>query len=105
MFVALLWTCSNRSVFPVLRAPDLDAGLEVGSPQSRAEGQNHLSRPVGDAAFDAVQDMLFLLGCERTLPAHEPSQPEEVKAPVRPYRSLSVPKVGLQESWRGTSLL
>ena len=32
-------------VFPVLRAPELDAGLQVGSSQSRVEGQNHLTRP------------------------------------------------------------
>ncbi|KAK4829041.1 hypothetical protein QYF61_001846 [Mycteria americana] len=57
-------------VFPVLRAPELDAVLQVGSHQSRVEGQNHLPRPAGHAAFDAAQDAVGFLGCERTLPAH-----------------------------------
>jgi len=42
----------------------------VGSHQSRAEGQNHLPRPAGHAAFDAAQDMVGLLGCKRTLSGH-----------------------------------
>jgi len=41
-------------VFPVLRAPELDAGLQVGYHQSRAVGQNQ-------------QDTAGLLGCEHTL--------------------------------------
>ena len=57
-------------VSPVLRAPELDAGLQVGSQQSRAEGQNHLPQPAGHAAFDAAQDTVGLLGCERTLSAY-----------------------------------
>ncbi|KAK4823599.1 hypothetical protein QYF61_003799 [Mycteria americana] len=57
-------------VFPVLRTPELDAVLQVGSHQSRVEGQNHLPRPAGHASFDAAQDMVGLLGCERTLLAH-----------------------------------
>ncbi|KAK4830181.1 hypothetical protein QYF61_008972 [Mycteria americana] len=57
-------------VFPVLRTPELDAALQVGSHQSRAEGQNHLPRPAGHAAFDAAQDTVGFLGCECTLSAH-----------------------------------
>jgi len=70
--VALLWTCSNRElhVLLVLGAPELDAGLQVGSHQSRVEGQNHLSRPAGHAAFDAAEDTVGFLGCEHTLSGH-----------------------------------
>ncbi|KAK4822945.1 hypothetical protein QYF61_023445 [Mycteria americana] len=57
-------------VFPVLRAPELDAVLQVGSHQSRVEGQNHLPRPAGHASFDAAQDTVGLLGCEHTVLAH-----------------------------------
>ncbi|KAK4828837.1 hypothetical protein QYF61_000894 [Mycteria americana] len=57
-------------VLLVLKTPELDAVLQVGSHQSRVEGQNHLPRPAGHAAFDAAQDMVGLLGCERTLSAH-----------------------------------
>ncbi|KAK4828850.1 LOW QUALITY PROTEIN: hypothetical protein QYF61_000907 [Mycteria americana] len=57
-------------VLLVLRAAELDAVLQVGSHQSRVEGQNHLPRPAGHAAFDAAQDTVGLLGCERTLSAH-----------------------------------
>jgi len=44
------------------RAPDLDAGLQAGSHQSRAEGQNHFPRPAGHPAVDAAQDTVGLLG-------------------------------------------
>jgi len=54
----------------VLRAPELDAGLQVGSHQSRAEGQNPLPRPAAHAASDAAQDAVGLLGCECTLSDH-----------------------------------
>ena len=64
-----LWTRSN-SRFLVLRAPELDAGLQVGSHQSEAEGQNHLPWPAGHASLDADQDTIGFLGCECTLVAH-----------------------------------
>ncbi|KAK4823668.1 hypothetical protein QYF61_005639 [Mycteria americana] len=57
-------------VFPVLRTPELDGVLQVGSHKSRVEGQNHLPRPAGHTSFDAAQDTVGFLGCERTLPAH-----------------------------------
>ncbi|KAK4816062.1 hypothetical protein QYF61_011070 [Mycteria americana] len=57
-------------VFPVLRAPELDAVLQVGSHQSGGEGQNHLPGPAGHASFDAPQDAIDFLGCECTLPGH-----------------------------------
>jgi len=55
---------------PVLRAPELDAELQLGSHQSRVEGQNHLHGPAGHTSLDAVQDTVGLLGCKRTLPDH-----------------------------------
>jgi len=57
-------------VFPVLRAPELDTGLQVGSHQSRAEEQNHLPLPAGHAFLDAAQDTVGLLGCKCTLRGH-----------------------------------
>ncbi|KAK4818015.1 hypothetical protein QYF61_004128 [Mycteria americana] len=57
-------------VLVVLRTPELDAVLQVGSHQSRAEGQNHLPRPAGHAAFDAAQGTVGFLGCQCTLLAH-----------------------------------
>ncbi|KAK4812466.1 LOW QUALITY PROTEIN: hypothetical protein QYF61_026459 [Mycteria americana] len=57
-------------VLLVLRDPELDTVLQVGSHQSRVEGQDRLPQPAGHAAFDAAQDMAGLLGCERTLSAH-----------------------------------
>ncbi|NXC65955.1 LBN protein, partial [Anhinga anhinga] len=56
--------------FYVLRSKPrslLDAALQVGSHQSRVEGQNHLPRPAGHASFDAAQDTLGFLGCKCTL--------------------------------------
>ena len=56
-------------VFSLLRAPELDTVLQVGSQQREVEGQNHLSQPAGHA-FDAAQDTVGLLDCERTLLGH-----------------------------------
>jgi len=39
----------------VLRAPELEAGLQVESHQRRAEGQNSLPRPAGHASLNAAQ--------------------------------------------------
>jgi len=57
-------------VFSGLRSPELDTGLQVGSHQSRAEGQNHLPQPAGHVSSDAAQDMVGLLGCKGTLLCH-----------------------------------
>ena len=56
---------------PVLRAPELDAGLPGGSQQSGAERQKPLPHPPAHASFDAAQDTTSFLGCEHTLPACE----------------------------------
>jgi len=40
----------------MLGAPELDAGLKVGSDESGVKGQNPLPHPAGLAALDAVQD-------------------------------------------------
>jgi len=58
-------------VFLVLRAhPELDAGLQVGSHQSRVEGQNHLPPPAGHPSLDAAQDTVGHLGSKHMLLAH-----------------------------------
>ena len=57
-------------VYSVLRAPEVDTGLQVRSQQSGAEWQNPLHRPAGHAAFDAAQYMVGFLGCECTLRGH-----------------------------------
>ncbi|KAK4824741.1 hypothetical protein QYF61_018213 [Mycteria americana] len=57
-------------VLLVLRAPELDTGFQVGSHQSRVEGQNHLPQPAGHASSDAAQDTVGLLHCKRTLLPH-----------------------------------
>ena len=54
----------------MLGAPELDAGLRVGSDESGVKGQNPLPRPAGLAALDAAQGTVGFLGCQRTLPAH-----------------------------------
>ena len=54
----------------MLRAPELEAGLDVGFHQGGVEGQNHLPRPAGDTSLDAAQDTVGLLGSERTWVAH-----------------------------------
>jgi len=70
--MALLWTRSNASMSSfVLRAPELGAGLQVGSDESGVKGQNHLPRPAGHASLDAAQDAVGFLSCEHTLSAHQ----------------------------------
>jgi len=64
-----LGSLQQLRVLLVLGAPELDVGLQVGSHQSRVEGQNSLPQPAGHASLDAVQDTVGLLGCERTLVA------------------------------------
>jgi len=56
-------------VLLMLGAPELDAGLQVGSHQSGAEGQNPLPQPAGHASLDAAQDTVGFLGCKHILPA------------------------------------
>jgi len=57
-------------VVAVLRAPELDAGLQMRSHQSGVEGQNALPLPAGHASFDAAQYTVCFLGCDSILPAH-----------------------------------
>ncbi|KAK4818782.1 hypothetical protein QYF61_019128, partial [Mycteria americana] len=57
-------------VLLMLGAPEQDAVLQVGSHESRVEGENHLPRPPGHACFDAVQDKVGFVGCKCTLPGH-----------------------------------
>jgi len=45
-------------VLPMLGAPELDAGLQVGSHENGVKGQNPLPRPAGHASLDAAQDTL-----------------------------------------------
>ena len=53
---SLLDLLQQLSVSLVLGAPELDAVLQVGSHESRVEGQNHLPRPAGHTSLDATQD-------------------------------------------------
>ena len=54
----------------MLGAPELNIVLQVGSHESRAEGDSHLPHPAGHAAFGAAQDMVGFLGCKCTLLVH-----------------------------------
>lgn len=57
-----LWPSSGFApkvhVLIILRASDLDAVLQVRSPECGVEGENHLSQPAAHAAFDAAKDMV-----------------------------------------------
>ena len=54
----------------MLGAPELDTVLQVGSHESGVEGENHLPQPAGRNSFDAAQDLVGFLDCERTLLGH-----------------------------------
>ena len=58
------------SALLVLRAPEMDAGLQVWSHQRRVEGQNPLLQPAGHSSFGAAQDTVGTVDCECTLLAH-----------------------------------
>jgi len=83
----------------VLRIPELDAGLQVGSHQSRVEEQNHLPQPAGHAAFDAAQDTVSLLGYECMLPdellLNQHSQVLLFKGALNPFSTQSVFVLGI----------
>lgn len=69
-------TCSNH-VFLVLKIPQLDAELQVGSHEGRVEVENHLLCP-SNHTLDAAQDTVGFPGCKSTLLApvfHLPVSP------------------------------
>jgi len=71
VFVALLWTCSNRFIsFLCCRPQSWMLYSRWALTQSGLEGQNHLTRPAGYTSLDAAQDMVGFLGCVSTLLGH-----------------------------------
>ncbi|PKU46486.1 hypothetical protein llap_3205 [Limosa lapponica baueri] len=89
----------------VLMTPELDAVLQMGSPESRAEGQNRLPQPAGHASFYAAQDAGGVLGCQSTLPAHgkllihEHSQVLLLRASLQPLspQPVFVPGIAMSQ--------
>jgi len=81
-------------VFPVLRAPELDAGLQVGSQQSRGAESPLLT--CWPRFFLCTQDTVGLLGCEHILSAHAqlfiPQYPQVLlsRAALSPFVSQPV---------------
>jgi len=83
-------------------APELDAGLQVGSQQRGAEEQNPLPRPAGHAACDAAQHtagllvarvQLFIHQCSSNAPTAEGSKKvklteSKTRLPPRPHALL-----------------
>ena len=65
-----LWDLLQQLDALFLGAPGLDTVLQMGSHESRVEGQNHLPQLAGQASLDATQDTVDLLGCKCTVPAH-----------------------------------
>ena len=88
-------------VLLVLRPPELDAGLQVGSRQSGVEWQNSLLRPAGHASFDEDLDTVGLRGCERTLLGHvkllvnHHPQVLLLRAALSPFSTQTVCKLGI----------
>lgn len=54
----------------MLRAPELDSVLQIGSQQSRVEGQNFFPWPAGHASCDVAQNLFGFLHYRCTLLAH-----------------------------------
>jgi len=48
----------------------MDAVLQMGPHQGRADGEENLPRPAGRALLNAPQDPIGLLGSQGTLLAH-----------------------------------
>lgn len=68
--MAILWTHPNKlNVLLVLRTPELDTVLQIGSHKSRVEWLSHLPWPADHASLDAAQVTAGLLSCKCTLPA------------------------------------
>ena len=66
---SLLDTLQQPYVLLMLGSPELDA-VQLGSHESRVEGQKQLHQPASQASLDATQDAAGHLGCKYTLPAH-----------------------------------
>lgn len=66
MFVALLWTPLNRSMY------FLCWGLQSCTLQSQSsvEGENYLPQLAGHVSSDGTQDMFGFMGSEHKLSAH-----------------------------------
>ena len=52
--------------FPELEAPGLDAVLQMGPHERRAEGGNHVPHTAGPPSLDAAQNAVGLLVCKHT---------------------------------------
>lgn len=48
----------------MLRVPELNAVLHVGSHESRVEGENYLPGPAGPSACDPAQGVVGVRGCQ-----------------------------------------
>jgi len=85
----------------VLRAPELDAVLQMRSHQSRVKEQDPLPCPAGHATFDAAQDVVGFLGCKCTLSDHvellinEHTQVLLLRAALNPFSAQSVFVLGI----------
>ena len=88
-------------VFSVLRVPELDAVLQVGSHQSRVEGQNLRPWPAGHVSFDVAQNTVGFLGCKHTtlacveLLANQHFQAILLSAALNPFSSQTVLVLGI----------
>jgi len=77
----------------------MDAGLQVGSHESGAEGQNPLPRPAGHASLDAAQDMICFLikTLEQSIWAAQ--EEEDNKFPAGKHKSLYSEQTSLCWLW------
>jgi len=62
-----LYLLQEVLILPVVGAAGLDVVFQMGPCKSWVEGDNHLSLSAGQLFFNAVQNAVGLLGCERVL--------------------------------------
>ena len=78
---------------------ELDAVFQVGSHESRVEGQNQLPQPAGHTFLDATRDTIGLLSCKHILLAHAESFINQhpqilLRAALKPFSAQLVSVLG-----------
>jgi len=80
----------------MLGAPELDAGLQVGSQENGVKGQNPLARTAGHAALDAAQDAVGFLVSHPAWPQPGP-RPFAIVLPTNSGEMLFPSPVGADQ--------
>lgn len=96
--MTIYWTCSNKPTFLLLRAPELNALLQVEPHEGKREGENHFPWSASNTPVYAAQDTICLLGntlCQFMSYFSSTNIPQSVSARLLSIKSLLNPMLGI----------